>query len=86
MSGKAGTGQIDAGGAITIRYNSRLHHIGLSKHLRGTPVTVLVNDRDIRVLHRDTGQLIRKLTLDPTRDYQPRGVKPGNSPTNRPQM
>ena len=26
------------------------------------------------------GQLIRKLVLDPTRDYQPRGVKCGNSP------
>ncbi|KUH86103.1 MULTISPECIES: IS481 family transposase [unclassified Mycobacterium] len=78
--------RIDAGGVITIRYNSRLHHIGLSKHLRGTKVTVLINDRDIRVLHRDTGQLIRKLTLDPTRDYQPRGVKCGNSPENRLQM
>lgn len=77
--------KIDAGGSITIRYNSRLHHIGLSKHLRGTRVIVLVNDRDIRVLARDTGKLIRKLELDPTRDYQPRGVKPGNSPTNRPQ-
>lgn len=78
--------KIDAGGVITLRYNSRLHHIGLSKHLRGTPVVVLINDLDIRVLARDTGQLIRKLTLDPTRDYQKRGVKPGNSPTNRPQM
>ena len=78
--------KIDAGGSITIRYNSRLHHIGLSKHLRGTNVIVLINDRDIRVLHRDTGKLIRKLQLDPTRDYQPRGVKPGNSPTNKPQM
>ena len=77
--------KIDAAGVITIRYNSRLHHIGLSKHLRGTKVLVLINDLDIRVLHRHTGQLIRKLTLDPTRDYQPRGVKPGNSPTNRPQ-
>lgn len=65
--------------------NSRLHHIGLSKHLRGTKVLVLVNDLDIRVLDRHTGTLIRKLTLDPTRDYQKRGVKPGNSPTNRPQ-
>ncbi|WP_369829030.1 integrase core domain-containing protein [Mycobacterium sp. E3247] len=77
---------IDAAGAITVRYSSRLHHIGLSKHLRGTHVIVLINDLDIRVLARDTGQLIRKLTLDPTRDYQPRGVKPGNSPTNRPHM
>lgn len=78
--------KIDAGGSITIRYNSRLHHIGLSKHLRGTNVIVLINDRDIRVLARDTGKLIRKLKLDPTRDYQPRGVKPGNSPTNKPHM
>ncbi|BCO47276.1 IS481 family transposase [Mycobacterium intracellulare] len=78
--------RIDAAGVITVRYNSRLHHIGLSKHLRGTHVIVLINNRDIRVLARDTGQLIRKLTLDPTRDYQPRGVKPGNSPTNKPQM
>jgi transposase InsO family protein len=75
--------RIDAAGVITIRYNSRLHHIGLSKHLRGTKVTVLIDDRDIRILARDTGTLIRKLTLDPTRDYQPRGVKCGNSPENR---
>ncbi len=32
---------------------------------------MLIDDLDIRVLHRDTGQLIRKLTLDPTSDYQP---------------
>jgi Integrase core domain len=75
--------KIDAAGVITIRYNSRLHHIGLSKRRRGTHVIVLINDLDIRVLHRDTGHLIRKLVLDPTRDYQPRGVKCGNSPENR---
>ncbi len=75
--------RIDKGGVITIRYNSRLHHIGLSKHLRGTPVLVLINDLDIRVLNNNTGHLIRTLTLDPTRDYQPRGVKCGKSPENR---
>lgn len=77
------TDVIDAAGVITIRYNSHLHHIGLSKRRRGTKVTVLIDDRDIRVLDRHTGQLIRKLVLDPTRDYQPRGVKCGNSPENR---
>jgi transposase InsO family protein len=75
--------RIDAAGVITIRYNSRLHHIGLSKHLRGTHVIMLINNRDIRVLDHHTGRLIRKLVLDPTRDYQPRGVKSGNSPENR---
>lgn len=77
------TDTIDAAGVITIRYNSRLHHIGLGKRRTGTKVTVLIDDRDIRVLDRRTGQLIRKLVLDPTRDYQPRGVKCGNSPENR---
>jgi hypothetical protein len=74
---------IDAAGVITIRHNSRLHHIGLSKRRRGTKVIVLIDDLDIRVLHHGTGTLIRKLILDPTRDYQPRGVKCGNSPENR---
>jgi hypothetical protein len=41
------------------------------------------DDLDIRVLDRDTGPLIRKLVLDPTRDYQPRGVHCGNSPENK---
>lgn len=77
------TDTIDAAGVITIRYNSRLHHIGLGKRRTGTKVTVLIDDRDIRVLDRHTGLLIRKLVLDPTRDYQPRGVKCGNSPENR---
>ncbi len=74
---------IDTGGTITLRYNSRLHHIGLGRRLAGTHVIVLANDLDIRILHRNTGQLIRKLVLDPTRDYQPRGVPCGRSPKNR---
>jgi len=78
--------RIDKGGVITIRYNSRLHHIGLSKHLRGTNVIVLIDDLNVRVLNKNTATLIRKLTLDPTRDYQPRGVKCGKSPENQVNM
>jgi hypothetical protein len=70
-------------GVITIRYNSRRYHIGLGKRRTGTNVIVLIDDLDIRVLERDSGQLIRKLVLNPKRDYQPRGVKCGNSPENR---
>jgi hypothetical protein len=33
---------------------------------------MLVAGRDIRVLSED-GQLLRQLTLDPSKDYQPRG-------------
>jgi transposase InsO family protein len=69
--------RIDSGGSVTLRRNSRLHHIGLGARLAGTPITLLIDDLHIRVIDRHTGQLIRELILDPTRDYQPRGLPPG---------
>jgi Integrase core domain len=71
------TDTIDTGGSVTVRHNSRLHHIGLGARLAGTPISLLINDLHIRVIHRHTGELIRELILDPTRDYQPRGLPPG---------
>jgi len=62
--------KIDITGVITLRHNSRLHHIGLGRKLVGTRVLVLIEDLAIRVITED-GELIRELTLDPTRDYQP---------------
>jgi transposase InsO family protein len=71
------TDRIDSGGSVTIRHNSRLHHIGLGARLAGTPVNLLIDNLHIRVIDRHTGQLIRDLILDPSRDYQPRGLPPG---------
>ena len=71
------TDKIDRWGAVTLRHNSRLHHIGLGARLAGTPVTLLIDNLHIRIIHRHTGDLIRELILDPTRDYQPRGLPPG---------
>ena len=62
---RVGNDVIDAAGVIAIRYNSHLRHIGLGKRRRGTKVIVLIDDREIRVLDRGTGQLLRKLVLDP---------------------
>lgn len=69
--------RIDDTGAVSLRHNGRLHHIGLGRTHAHTPVTMLIQDLHIRVLNATTGSLIRELTLDPTRDYQPRGLKPG---------
>jgi transposase InsO family protein len=67
--------KIDHTGVITLRHNSRLHHIGLGRRHAGTRVLVLVADLDVRVL-TDHGELLRELTLDPSRDYQPTGRRP----------
>jgi transposase InsO family protein len=65
--------KIDDSGVITVRYNSQLRHIGLGRKHRGTRVIALIADRYIRVINADTGHLLRELTIDPDRDYQPRG-------------
>ena len=62
--------RIDSCGKLTLRHNSRLHHIGIGRRHAGTRVLVLTHDLHVRVLTQ-RGELLRELTLDPTRDYQP---------------
>lgn len=62
--------KVDDFGTVTLRYGGRLHHIGLGRRYAGQRVTLLVAGRDVRVLN-SVGRLMRRLTLDPTRDYQP---------------
>jgi transposase InsO family protein len=64
--------KVDITGVITIRHNSKLHHIGLGRRLVGTRVLALVDGLRIRVITED-GELLRELILDPSRDYQPHG-------------
>jgi transposase InsO family protein len=69
--------KIDTTGAVTVRHASRLHHVGIGARHAGTPVRLLIHDLHITVIATSTGEILRDLVLDPTRDYQPRGVKPG---------
>jgi transposase InsO family protein len=62
--------RVDRTGTITLRYNGKLHHIGLGRRYAATTVQILTAGRDIRIL-TERGELIRQLELDPTRDYQP---------------
>jgi len=61
--------RVHAGGVVTLRHDSKLHHIGLGRRYGGSRVLVLVHDLHVRVLD-ERGELIRQLTLDPSRDYQ----------------
>ena len=75
----------DTSGVITIRYDSQLRHIGLGREHARKRVLALVADLYIRVVDAETGQLLRELTLNPNRDYQPLGRPPGPRP-NQPEM
>jgi hypothetical protein len=74
--------RVDKAGSVTLRHNSRLHHIGVGRTHAGTCVILLVQDLQIWIVNAATGELLRELILDPTRDYQPTGAPKG--PTRRP--
>lgn len=61
--------KVDKAGVVTLRHNSRLHHIGVGRRCAGAHVLVLVRDLQVRVVSED-GELLRELVLDPSRDYQ----------------
>jgi transposase InsO family protein len=65
--------RIDKNGKVTLRHRTRLHHIGVGHVHKGKRVTLLVHGLDVRVISED-GELIRHLTLDPSRDYQPQAL------------
>jgi hypothetical protein len=62
--------RIDSNGKLTLRHNSRRHHIGMGRRYAGTNVLILARDLHIRIVTTD-GELLRELYLDPTKDYQP---------------
>lgn len=63
---------IDSFGKVTLRYLGRLRHIPVGVAHRNRKVHLLVAGANVRVVATD-GTLIRQLTLDVTRDYQPLG-------------
>jgi transposase InsO family protein len=72
---------IGATGTVTLRHAGRLYHIGVGRTHAGTHVLLLVQDLHVRIINAATGELLRDLTLDPSRNYQPTGRPPG--PTRR---
>ena len=74
------TDRIDTSGVVTLRHHGRLHHIGTGRTHARTHVLISCSDLHVRVINAATGELLRELTLDPTRDYQPTGRPPGPQP------
>jgi hypothetical protein len=74
--------RVDDSGSVTLRVNSRLHHIGIGRTHARTHVLLLVHDLHIRIINAVTGELLRDLLLDPNRDYQATGTR--NPKTRKP--
>ena len=64
--------KVHTNGAVSYRRGGRMHHIGLGRQHATKRVVILSIGLDIRVIDQATGELLRHLELDPTKDYQPR--------------
>ena len=72
------------GGNVTLRLNGQLHHIAIGRTHTGTRIIMLIADLDVRIIHAGTGEILRRLTLDPTRRYHGTGRPPGPPPRKPP--
>ncbi len=54
-----------------------MYSIGIGRTHTGTRVILLIDDLHIRIIHAATGEILRDLTLDPTRSYQGTGAPKG---------
>jgi hypothetical protein len=63
--------RVDNTGVVTLRVAGKLHHIGIGRTHARTHVILLVQDLDVRIINAITGELLRELTIDPSKDYQP---------------
>lgn len=64
--------RVDKSGSVTLRVAGQLRHIGVGRTHARTHVILLVHDLHVRVINAITGELLRELTIDTSKDYQPR--------------
>ena len=62
--------RMDRSGRVTLRHQGRLHHIGIGNPYQGWRIAMLIDGLNIEIVTLD-GSPLRRLTLDPTKDYQP---------------
>ncbi|HEX6197581.1 MAG TPA: DDE-type integrase/transposase/recombinase [Jiangellaceae bacterium] len=75
--------KVDHDGKLSLRLNGTMHHIGIGAEHARTQVLKLVDGYHIRVINAATGELLRELTIDPARNYQPLGRPPGPKPKHK---
>jgi transposase InsO family protein len=73
--------RVDKGGKISLRRAGRMHHLSAGAAHRGSPVLLIIDTREVTVVHLATGEILSRHDIDPTRGYWPNKDKePGRWP------
>lgn len=74
---------VDKFGKLTLRYGSRLHHLGIGITHAHTPVLILVTEHTVTVISKTGHHLLSSHTIDPDRNYwRNQNKNPGRWPGN----
>jgi hypothetical protein len=65
--------KVDKTGRVTLRHAGQLYHIGIGRTHARTPIIMLIQDTHVTIIDTATGEVLRDLILDTTRNYQPTG-------------
>ena len=65
---------VSTAGNVTLRIAGQLRHIGIGRTYARTRVILLVQDLHVRIVNAATGELLRELIVDPSKDYQPKNT------------
>jgi transposase InsO family protein len=63
------TDRVDVGGRVSLRYHSRLIHIGIGRAHAGKRLRLYVINEEIRIVTLE-GELLGTASIDPKKDYQ----------------
>jgi transposase InsO family protein len=64
--------RVDQFGKLTLRHAGQLRHIGIGRAHARKHVLMLIHEDDVAISDALTGEIIRELTIDTTKNYQPR--------------
>ena len=77
--------RVDQHGGVSLRRASRMHHLGVGAHHRGTAVLILIDATTATVTHRSTGEILSRHTIDPDKPYwRNTDRQPGRWPNSQP--
>ena len=64
------TDTVDGFGKLTLRYDGKLRHLGMGIIHARKNIRMIIDDQDVTVIDRKTGEILQNFKIDPTKNYQ----------------
>lgn len=70
--------RVDKFGKLTLRLGGNLHHLGIGKQNSGLEVILLIDLKQVTVVHQESGEILSEHAIEPLKNYWPKQEGPGS--------